>query len=295
MGITYTHGYVTPLMLYNGLNHPFSTMLPLDIRGGESNGASVAFAVVAESPLNAKKIGTQLVQTIEELRLKDVHLVIISDEKQQPRKIPRIIGNAMSIAEGRTGKFSRTSILQGGYQAFRREWGIMCADHSKYEHGRIFPNCVWQDGDRRVFVSNYGMATDAVVYDALGINSVVNCTPEVPFVDELKESKFKGKLRKMRIAIVDTPAEGSKLIAALDKACDFINEGLQAEGKCVLVHCKHGQSRSVAVVTAWMMSQLKITFEEASVTIKAQRPQARTKFEEPIKAWHAKKNGPRIF
>mmetsp|Transcript_4025 Transcript_4025/g.7703 ORF Transcript_4025/g.7703 Transcript_4025/m.7703 type:complete len:313 (-) Transcript_4025:285-1223(-) len=287
MGITYSHGYVTPLMLYNGLNHPFSDLVVVDIRGAARDRPSVGFAVVAGSPLDKHRIGAMLSKTINELRMRDVHLVLIGDSKEELCKIPSVVGRAMSIAEKNCGKFARISILQGGYTVFAQQWGIMCTDHPRYEHGRIYPNCVWEgEGGQRLFVSNYGMAIDPKVYEALEIRSVINCTPEVPFVDEIKDRKFVGKLRKMRIAIVDTPEESDKLVAMLDKACTFIDEGLK-EDKCVLVHCKHGQSRSVAVATAWMMSRQKISFADAHGWIKSRRPQARTKFEDPLKRWAA--------
>jgi len=209
----------------------------------------------------------------------------------------------------------------------------MCSKDSKFEHGRIYPNCVFEsqgvNGKAfRLFVSGYGMACDPVIYEPLCISSVVNVTPEVPFV-ELKDADKNKSLRKLRIPIVDVPEQGGKLVEMLDEAFDFINQGLDLDDKkikghekravgmkydhpvknksavsgetqnimrttknvpsAVLVHCKHGQSRSVAVVIAWMINMWDMNYQEALQAVKAARPKARTKFKEHIEGWVSSK------
>ncbi|CAE8598587.1 unnamed protein product [Polarella glacialis] len=54
----------------------------------------------------------------------------------------------------------------------------------------------------------------------------------------------------LRVPVRDE--QGADLLTHLGDAVDFIDSALAAGG-VVLVHCKHGQSRSASVVAAWLM------------------------------------------
>jgi protein-tyrosine phosphatase len=64
--------------------------------------------------------------------------------------------------------------------------------------------------------------------------------------------------------------ESFDLTSVLTEAFDFIKAGFQGGGK-VLVHCQMGQSRSAAIVTAFLMHSQKLTFEEAFGHVKERR------------------------
>mmetsp|Transcript_32924 Transcript_32924/g.53266 ORF Transcript_32924/g.53266 Transcript_32924/m.53266 type:complete len:328 (-) Transcript_32924:179-1162(-) len=323
MGITYAHGYVSPTQLYNELNNAFACVLTLDIRGISTEESHIDFSVLIDIRNSASKIAEQISKAVDDQKLIDVHLVLVSDGLRKLYKLPHIIDKAIYIHNKQATqkrRITKKSILIGGFQSFLNKWPFMCSKNSKFEHGRIYPNCVFESQGQygkplRVFISGYGMACDPVIYDPLCINSVVNVTPEVPFVD-LKDADKDKALRKFRIAIIDEPEQGGKLVEMLDEAFDFINQGLhldvkkfkghqkttvgdETRGKTmratknvplgVLVHCKHGQSRSVAVVTAWMMHMWNMNYQEASQAIKTARPKARTKFKEHVEGWVSSK------
>jgi hypothetical protein len=103
----------------------------------------------------------------------------------------------------------------------------MCTDHALYQEGRLFPSHV----DENVFISNYGIATDAHVYECLGLTHVVNCTPDVPFVEGVPG------LVTMRIPVADTA--DYDITQYTPQSNKFITDAVD-HGHRVLVHCKHG-------------------------------------------------------
>lgn len=69
----------------------------------------------------------------------------------------------------------------------------------------------------------------------------------------------------------DAPLE-YHLACVLESMANAIKHGK------VLVHCREGRSRSVAIVVAFMMWKHKLTFAEAYSIVKAKRPIVNTKF-----------------
>lgn len=65
--------------------------------------------------------------------------------------------------------------------------------------------------------------------------------------------------------------ESANLLACLPAAFTFIETALE-EGTGVLVHCSGGRSRSASLVIAYLMSKLKLTFEDAFARVRAARP-----------------------
>ncbi|KJH41485.1 dual specificity phosphatase, catalytic domain protein [Dictyocaulus viviparus] len=59
----------------------------------------------------------------------------------------------------------------------------------------------------------------------------------------------------------------------LSECVAYINDAVQCNGN-VLIHCEAGVSRSVTVVSAYIMQKLKLTVEEAIDIVKKSRPLA---------------------
>ena len=132
----------------------------------------------------------------------------------------------------------------------------------------LYPSCV--DEERRVFLSSWALAADrAIVVDALGCSHVVNCTPDhaccfgaepppsaAGTTAEEPSSPPGGAasagVRYLRVPVVDD--RDQDILLYLDAAVTFIDNATATGGR-VLVHCRHGQSRSATVVAAWHLSR----------------------------------------
>lgn len=77
-----------------------------------------------------------------------------------------------------------------------------------------------------------------------------------------------------RLLISLPDASASRLDRHFDASSSFISEGL-AEGGSVLVHCYAGQSRSLTLVVAYLMSQDSLTATEALEIVRKRRPVVR--------------------
>mmetsp|Transcript_22933 Transcript_22933/g.40585 ORF Transcript_22933/g.40585 Transcript_22933/m.40585 type:complete len:342 (-) Transcript_22933:196-1221(-) len=310
--------FISPLSLYNELNDAFTNTLVFDIRVDSKASASRIDLSATLEAKNPKSVGGVLKQTICEQRMKNVHVVVVGWKKDNLKEVPGWFARGVNLyntmATTERGKnpgirkgsnVSRVSILDGGFESFAEAWPMMCSEAENFQHGRIYPNCIWeqvvfvdrsqytkqfQSRRMRVYVSNYGMATDPQCLKALGIDAVVNCTPDVPF------AKTETKIQTLRVPVIDVPEEGEKLYSYLSKACDFVDENLNIDrskadklkctSKSVLIHCKHGQSRSVAVAVAWYMRKNGLAFKAAFERVREARRQARTKFEDQLLRWH---------
>lgn len=63
------------------------------------------------------------------------------------------------------------------------------------------------------------------------------------------------------------------ILQHLGSCCDFIHEQLVNRNRPVLVHCRMGISRSATIVIAYIMRLHSISADDASKTVKSQRPQ----------------------
>ncbi|XP_012885979.1 PREDICTED: dual specificity protein phosphatase 12 [Dipodomys ordii] len=99
---------------------------------------------------------------------------------------------------------------------------------------------------------------------------------------------FEG-LRSLFVPALDQPE--TDLLSHLDRCVAFIGQAL-AEGRGVLVHCHAGVSRSVAVVTAFMMKTDQLSFEKAYENLQTIKPEARMNegFEQQLKLYHVMGN-----
>ncbi|XP_026955000.1 dual specificity protein phosphatase 12 [Sagmatias obliquidens] len=93
-------------------------------------------------------------------------------------------------------------------------------------------------------------------------------------------------LRSLFVPALDKPE--TDLLSHLDRCVAFIGQA-RAEGRAVLVHCHAGVSRSVAVMTAFMMKTDQLTFEKAYENLKTIKPEAKVNegFEWQLKLYQA--------
>ncbi|KAM8812811.1 dual specificity protein phosphatase 12 [Rhynchonycteris naso] len=91
---------------------------------------------------------------------------------------------------------------------------------------------------------------------------------------------------KLFVRALDKPE--TDLLSHLGRCVDFIRQA-RAEGRAVLVHCHSGVSRSVAVVTAFLMKTDQLTFEKAYENLQTMKPEAKMNegFEWQLKLYQA--------
>ncbi|KAG2122441.1 protein-tyrosine phosphatase-like protein [Suillus cothurnatus] len=88
---------------------------------------------------------------------------------------------------------------------------------------------------------------------------------DVPWLPISEKDGF----RCLRIDILDKPS--ADLRPHLEGACQYIGNALQSGGN-VLVHCQQGVSRSPAIVIAYLIHDLGISYEQAYGLVKRRRP-----------------------
>lgn len=156
------------------------------------------------------------------------------------RVLPSISGSTSMIGESETGPLE-----------------------SRLLPSAIWPHCPTVEVDGlHVYLSSWALASDPYVFAALSPTHVVNCTPD-------HENVFEDKAAYFRVPVVDTADQN--LLVHLDSVVAFIESartsGILANHSfapvrneswsptrtgVVLIHCRHGQSRSAAVVIAWL-------------------------------------------
>lgn len=114
-----------------------------------------------------------------------------------------------------------------------------------------------------LLVASQDVANDAALLEQLGVTHVLN-------VSGFSSNKFPG-FHYLDVTVLDTPEE--LLNQHFPNCFIFIEEGLKKG--CVLVHCNAGISRSVSIVTAYLMTRNKWTFDHAMQVVRAARPSAK--------------------
>ncbi|XP_066222099.1 dual specificity protein phosphatase 12 [Saccopteryx leptura] len=91
---------------------------------------------------------------------------------------------------------------------------------------------------------------------------------------------------KLFVRALDKPE--TDLLSHLGRCVDFIGQA-RAEGRAVLVHCHAGVSRSVAVLTAFLMKTDQLTFDKAYENLQTMKPEAKMNegFEWQLKLYQA--------
>lgn len=143
--------------------------------------------------------------------------------------------------------------LEGGFNLYHSSYPFHCSDYPGYQHGMLFPSHI----EDRVYLCGGGVATNIDVLKALKVTHIVNCTVDFPFVDEIPMvadgDTCALHFERLRIPVVDD--RDSRIQDYFPEAVSFIDTALlQTSENVVLVHCKHGQSRSATILAAWLMA-----------------------------------------
>ena len=163
-------------------------------------------------------------------------------------------------------------ILSGGYRVYRDKYPFLCTDHVNYVEGRLFASQIGE----RVFLSNFGVASNPDVITLLGISHIINCTVDCPFVDcsSPEEHPNLTSLVKLRVPVVDE--RDQQICEHFQTAIEFIQSALSSDiSHRVLIHCKHGQSRSATVAAAWLIARQELTVDAALQHLRICRPKVR--------------------
>jgi len=163
-------------------------------------------------------------------------------------------------AANQTEHFQVSRALCFSYVEFQSTFPYACSSHKTYQESRLFPAWI----SERLFLSNWGQASDAVVVrDGICATHVVNCHTDLECCFESEGVVY------FRVPVKDVPSEN--IFPYLQPAVNFVSEGL-ASGGVVLVHCKHGRSRSASVLVAWLMTSRGWSAEQSVNFLKQCRP-----------------------
>ena len=103
-------------------------------------------------------------------------------------------------------------------------------------------------------------------FDSKNISVVINCTKEVKFIDNFKNT--------YRLDIDDDLSDESivKMYKDIYKIVDYIDEQIEL-GHNVLVHCHKGRQRSANIIAAYIMKYCSINYSAAMKYIQSKRPE----------------------
>lgn len=140
-----------------------------------------------------------------------------------------------------------------------------CGDHmktsEKAQHMLRHPANI----AKGLWLGDYLMARDKdTLKDKLKITHVLNCAKELPNYHE-KSKTFKYK----KLVLMDRAKQelGTKIF---DGAVNFINDAIESGGQ-VFVHCQEGKSRSVTMITAYLMTIKEQSLNNAMAMISSKR------------------------
>ncbi|XP_036410612.1 dual specificity protein phosphatase 12 [Megalops cyprinoides] len=85
-----------------------------------------------------------------------------------------------------------------------------------------------------------------------------------------EEPQLRGSFRTKFVYALDEAV--TDLLSSLDGCVRFISDAIDAPSAAVLVHCHAGQSRSAAVVTAFLMKSCKLTLSDAYARLQQVKP-----------------------
>eukprot|EP01105_Mastigella_eilhardi_P004685 TRINITY_DN1627_c0_g1_i1.p1 TRINITY_DN1627_c0_g1~~TRINITY_DN1627_c0_g1_i1.p1 ORF type:complete len:208 (+),score=61.21 TRINITY_DN1627_c0_g1_i1:594-1217(+) len=130
-----------------------------------------------------------------------------------------------------------------------------------------------------LFVGAVSCSGDVAELKHLGIDHVLS----VGVPPQVTASKITYK----QVALGDMVT--ADLLGVLPEACDFIDAALAKRDSRVLVHCHAGQSRSAAVVVAWLIRARRMPYADALALLLGKRTCAAPNpgFQEQLKRWAA--------
>lgn len=143
-----------------------------------------------------------------------------------------------------------------------------------------------QDGDAHLILLEHQMATRILgniylssfepIKDGINLNSEYGITHVVSVVSGSIPDYILQEYSHLQIDITDEPTED--LLAHLNNAIAFIENALDGKQEkseesksstgAVLVHCAQGESRSVAVIIAFLMYKHNLTYKQALYAVK---------------------------
>ena len=104
----------------------------------------------------------------------------------------------------------------------------------------------------KLYVGNYSAVQDADLLDRHNVTHVISAGFRAGHFSTTSSAPTSSKYRYLCIDVRDDPNEN--LLRHLPRATTFIQKALDGGGNgCVFVHCVHGQSRSCAIVVAYLM------------------------------------------
>jgi hypothetical protein len=161
--------------------------------------------------------------------------------------------------------------LGDSFSQYKLLYPYLCSDHPDYQEGRLFPSQI----DDHVFLSNYGVASNPDILRLLGITHILNCTRDCPFagsngVDDSELSASSFPFTFLRVPVVDERDQQIHLY--FQQGIQFIEGALSTKGSRVIIHCKHGQSRSATIAAAWLIHSKGSTTEGSIAYLQACRP-----------------------
>ena len=182
--------------------------------------------------------------------------------------------------------------LAGSVKDFYASFPWLSPKHSFFEAGRLYPSLIARQCGTCLFLSNFGVASDPHVYYALQIKFVVNCSRDLPFVDEVasilrSQKTLTESQRPIRtdlgVELIDRlriPVDDSvehQICEHFTESVKFISEAMEKQEGHVLIHCKHGQSRSATIAAAYLLYIAKSqgaskTVQEVLADLKHCRP-----------------------
>lgn len=229
-----------------------------------------------------------LVEVIAKRRARGWTVVVMCNGPTSPRRLGGLGGEDPTLVK-------EVCRMAGNVEGFYHLFPWLSPKHDFFEAGRLYPSLIARDRGSYLFLSNFGIASDPYIYRALDIKFVVNCSRDLPFVDEvasLLQSKPTGSTGNESQAPIRTdlhveltdrfrvPVDDSVDHRICEHSADsvrFIAEAMEKQAGHVLIHCKHGQSRSATIAAAYLLydSQQKgtpKTVQEVLADLKHCRP-----------------------
>ncbi|CAE7927622.1 Mkp3, partial [Symbiodinium sp. KB8] len=143
--------------------------------------------------------------------------------------------------------------LSCSLEEFYSQFPFLEPGNPDFELVRLYPSLMALVGaETRLFLSNWGVASDPHTYNALGIKYVVNCSPEQQPIHAQLRVKLAGRLR---VPVQD--GADQRICDHFLESVEFLEKSVGAQSGHILIHCKHGQSRSATVLAAFMLHVAK--------------------------------------
>ena len=129
-----------------------------------------------------------------------------------------------------------------------------------------------------IFIGSELTASNKKYLESLGVKYIMVVGSELT-------EKFPDDFVYYKIPILDTNEQ--YILDILDNAIKFLKDVQKENNGNILVHCKYGKSRSVAIVVAYIMNTRKINFNDAYDEVKIRRSQVKMNklFQKQLNFW----------